>query len=218
MPASIKVSPGFLTEFKEKIICERLAGRVGVIVKAKNGHVVVLKSPDVIRIIEKPERKGNLFILGIAGSFSERRDFALEYAQFEGWLKTSFSERDLNIYLAHDFITSLLKRKFYSYNPEPTALEFFVGDSKNDEASLLIVGFNGESRVILKNESNFEIIGCTGLTDGRKEKEKLKERLIMRPNLAELSVEEVRTRLEGFLEPFPGTLFSLLMKYRISHE
>lgn len=214
MPASITAPLDFLIEFKTRTIRERLAGRAGVVVVARDGLAAAIKSPDVIQITRKPERGTVSFIWGVAGSLSERRDFLAEYAQFEGGLKSSFSERDLNLFLAHDFITSFLKEKFFGWNPEPVALEFFVGGTLNNEAFFFIINFDGTSRV-LKDESDFEIIGCTGLDGGRKEKEELKERL-RRLKVAELSAEEVRVRLITFLEPFPGLFLSSILVSRSS--
>lgn len=212
MPSSITTLQGYLTELKAKSIRKQLAGRVGIVVRAKDGLAIGIKSPDVIQIMRRPDKRTLFFLWGIAGSFSERRDFYAELMQFEGLLKNVFSERDYNLYLVHDFVTSLLKEKFHGGDPRPAALEFFLGGVLNDEALLLIINFEGTSRTLeLERGGNFEIIGCTGFAEGRSEKDKLEEQLA-RLKLTELSAKEVQAYLETIvLEPFPGPFLSSIL-------
>lgn len=148
-----------LVEYKRKSIGASLARSVGWVIRAKNGVVLGIKSPNIYNF--RVDIHGNcIFVWAICGSVSDKRDFESEFESFQSMLVSIFSERDLNIKMIQDFTAGYMQQNFYDIqSAKPLAAEFIIGVVSPRGANLSLVDYEGKITRLRKDLLDINMIG-----------------------------------------------------------
>jgi hypothetical protein len=183
------------SEAKRVQITELLSRQIGLIVSGKNCFLFHLNSDSSVQILRSASKKRNLFVLGLAGSIAEKRKFEAIFSNFESRFKVFFSERDLNIFVIHDFISELLRDFFFTRSSEePMAMEFILAEISRNGAAVCSISFDGSSK-FWKTDDPVEIIGCT--------EESIRSNIILelgKRNATELELEELKKQVADIIK------------------
>lgn len=193
-----------LLRLKEAEIKKALSKSIGLIIAEKGSVVIVTKSRNPIFFYETPEKNSHLFLWGIAGSDTNGRNFQAEFMAFLSKFRNLFSERDVNIMVARDFIGSYLRTKLYNIrSAEPTALEFILGKVCNDHMVFFTVDYMGNFVTREDEADNVALIGAYGA----KTENLLK--YIANTAIASLTYEEIQKHFEPQFKEFTGVFYEI---------
>jgi len=189
-----------------------LADKVGMVIKGKDCVVVVLKSENIIELVRMPEKGIDLSIWAVCGTTADKRKFENMFRQFESELKYYLSERDLNVKMVHDLVSSYLDARFLTRQYEKAnALEFILAEITASTMTFYVIYCDGNSCSL--NDiagTDLTIIGCGGDEKREKLRTRLKKKDFSRMRVKKI-IQTVRLLLrKKYRGRFLATGFSTL--------
>jgi len=188
------------SEAKRTLTNSLLSDRFGIVVAGKRCIVAAIKSDSLFARDSDPNSGVLLTVLGLAGSETQKRECEAELNHLESALKSTFSARDLNLFLVQDFLCCYLEQNFYSSKSEkPLALELILVEVAVNELLVSTIKFDGEAQPF-GDKSGIRIIGCTD-----PEKRKKVQECFEGKNLGEMPVKELEVLVQHITTFFEGT-------------
>ncbi|MEK7151678.1 MAG: hypothetical protein AAB784_03140 [Patescibacteria group bacterium] len=193
--------------FKKKMVVDSLSKSAGLVIRGKQCMVVVLKSMHPFVFQKSPEGTDLIFIWAVSGSEADIRNYKIALNNFLAEFYSTFSKRDLNVQVVHDFTTSYLRQKFYNNKSmEPAIIEFILAEITENRMLFYTINHEGNSELLFQENSGIDAIGCGDSEAKRELIIKLSE-LKMKNLSADKIIKKTESQLKSYSGEFCGFSF-----------
>ncbi|OGN04458.1 MAG: hypothetical protein A2831_02780 [Candidatus Yanofskybacteria bacterium RIFCSPHIGHO2_01_FULL_44_17] len=190
---------------KEALTKEGLSKSVGLVIRGKDCVVIMAKAKHTTSFHELPEKHSNIFVWAVGGSELDARSYRAEYMRFVSRFSNTFSGRDLNVAVIHDFTANYLRHKLYDIkSAEPASLELIVGSVDRGSMIFYTINYAGKAEVVDDMVSNIAAIGSHD--DNRKE---LLGNLV-KLKTSRLTGTEIIKKVTPHMSSFSGNMAALI--------
>ncbi len=197
-------------EYKRDELCFLLRKCAGLFIRGPKSFLAVTKSPALIQYEIDIDEGKKLWILGIAASDADARDFEVEFRQLCSWFKNTLDLRDLNLSVVRDFIFDFLRNNLYDVESEKViAVEFIIAeaDERAAQVRFMVIDSEGNPKAA-KSGQPFVFLGCQNPRKRKTISERLKK-----INLNDLEGEDTQKSIVSIIDqkPFEGEVCLLFL-------